>query len=59
MAAMPLYGKKTFKRLLLQNHLPDFADILQKYVAPPYIKQLNISGRIENRSLVGRVDLGK
>ena len=52
------YMVKKFKRLL-QNHRPDFADILRKCVASPYIKQLNISGQIENRSLVGRVNLGK
>ena len=41
MAAMPIYSKKTFKRLLLQNHRADLADILQEaYGARPYIKQL-------------------
>ena len=28
MAAMPIYGKKTIRQLLLQNHWADLADIL-------------------------------
>ena len=39
MAAMPIYGKKTFKQLLLQNHQADMADILHEaYEALPDIK---------------------
>ena len=39
MAVVPIYGKKTFKRLLLQKHLGDLADILHEaYGTPLYIK---------------------
>ena len=39
LAAMPIYGKKPFRSLLLQNHQADLADILQEaYGAPRYIK---------------------
>ena len=41
MAAMPIYGKKTFKGLLLQNHGVDLADILHEaYGTLSYVKKL-------------------
>ena len=39
MAVMPIYGKKTFRQLILQNYWADLADILHEaYGALPYIK---------------------
>ena len=39
MATLPIYGKKPFKTLFLQNHQADYADILHEaYGAPSYIK---------------------
>ena len=60
MAAMPIYNKKTSKRLLLQNHSAELADILQEtYKAHPYIKDLNSFGSDHKQTLNGWGKSGK
>ena len=60
MAAMPIYGKKTFKRPLFQNHQTYLVDILQEaYKAPPYIKWLKSFQSDHKQTLSGWGKFGK
>ena len=60
MAVMPIYNKKTFKRLLLQNYCANELDILHKaYGAPYYIKWLKSFRSDHKQILSGWGKVGK